>query len=55
MTEKDYAKKYKRCEQVSKNECYVGSKNCHTCMYCVKHDKDFIPFENNYCTVVKKE
>lgn len=26
-------KKYKSCRDVTKDECYIGGKNCGTCMY----------------------
>lgn len=45
-----YFNKYKRTKDVTLDECYMGGKNCGTCMHCKDHDSNWNWFEYNYCS-----
>lgn len=49
--EETYYKRFKLIKDVTKEECYMGQKNCSTCMYR-KLDQNF---ENEYCLNALKE
>lgn len=52
-TEKKYKEKYKKCSEVSLEECFIGGKNCGTCAHRAQWDSNFNYFENDYCTCAK--
>lgn len=49
-----FFEKYKQTKDVTLDECYMGGKNCGTCMHCVEwareYDCKWNWFENRYCT-----
>jgi hypothetical protein len=49
--EESYFEKFKMIGDVAQTECYMGLKNCSTCMYR-KVDQNF---ENEYCLNALKE
>ena len=53
--EKLYYEEYKETKDVTEEECYAGGKHCASCMYRREYGSNFEPFENSYCTAVRKE